>query len=206
MCELWLIRHAQTVWNGEKRIQGQSDTPLSDKGVQQAVRLAERLGGVTFDAVYASDSGRAVHTARLVFGDRPIALEPRLREMSYGTLEGKTRTELVGAERDAFLAYWHDPYEVKTPGGESWRDLDARVAAWLGTLPHQGRVAAVSHGGTIRSALFYVTGAPRAREWNAYFSNTGITRLRLGPPRSILLSHNDAAHLESSGLEDDGEP
>lgn len=205
MCDLWLIRHAQTVWNGEKRIQGQSDTPLSRGGVRQAELLAERLRGVHFDHLYSSDTGRAAHTARLVFGERPVTLEPRLREMRYGTLEGKTRTELVGAERDAFLSYWHHPYEVKTPGGESWRDLDARVFAWLRELPQEGRVAAVSHGGTIRSALFFVTGTPKRREWNAYFSNTGITKLRLGA-HNILLSQNDAAHLEGSGLEDDGEP
>jgi broad specificity phosphatase PhoE len=204
MCELWLIRHAQTLWNAEKRIQGQSDTPLSPMGIAQAELLRNRLRGVAFDQIYSSDTERAHHTARLVFGGREILLEPRLREMSYGTLEGKTRTELVGEEREAFLKYWHDPFETRTPGGESWRDLDRRVVTWLKTLPKEGRVAALSHGGTIRSALFYVTGTPKKRAWDARFGNTGITRLRLGE-RPILLSQNDTAHLEGSALEDDGE-
>ncbi len=204
MCELWLIRHAQTVWNAQKRIMGQSDALLSPDGVAQAELLKDRLRTIHFDRVYSSDSERARHTARLVFGERKVSLEPRLRELNYGTLEGKTRTELVGAERAAFDAYWHNPYEVSTPGGESWRDLDARVVAWLEGLPKEGRVAAVTHGGTLRSALFYVTGAPKNREWNALFGNTGITRLRLGEKKT-LLTQNDTAHLEGSGLEDDGE-
>lgn len=204
MLELWLVRHAQTLWNAEKRIMGQRDAPLSPGGVAQAELLKNRLQNVRFDRVYSSDSERAFHTARLVFGERDITLEPRLREMSYGTLEGKTRSKLIGEELEAFRAYWHHPYEVKTPDGESWRELDARVFAWLGKLPKEGRVAAVTHGGTIRSALFYVTGAPRNREWNALFGNTGITRLHLGE-KKVLLTQNDTAHLEGSGLEDDGE-
>lgn len=204
MLELWLVRHAQTLWNAERRIQGQSDAPLSPDGVAQAELLKHRLRNISFDHVYSSDTERARHTARLVFGAREVVLEPRLREMNYGTLEGKTRTELAGAELEAFRAYWHTPYEVRTPGGESWRDLDARVFAWLGELPKEGRVAALTHGGTIRSALFYVTGAPRNREWNALFGHTSITRLRLGD-KKVLLTQNDTAHLEGSGLEDDGE-
>lgn len=204
MCELWLIRHAQTLWNAEKRIQGQSDAPLSPVGVAQAELLRNRLRNVRFDRVYSSDTQRAVRTAQIVFGDREVIFEPRLRELNYGTLEGKTRSELVGAERAAFDAYWHNPYEVAPPGGESWLELDARVFAWLGGLPKEGRIAAVTHGGTLRSALFYLTGAARNREWNALFGNTGVTRLRLGA-KKVLLTQNDTAHLEGSGLEDDGE-
>ena len=204
MCELWLLRHAQTVWNAEKRIQGQRDAPLSPGGVRQARLLADSLRGVQFDSVYSSDTGRAVRTAQLVFGEREILLEPRLREMSYGTLEGQTRAGLPGAELEAFRAYRQRPYEVKTPGGESWLELDARVFAWLAELPETGRVAAVTHGGTLRSALFYLTGAPKKREWNVLFGNTSVTRLRLGAQK-ILVSLNDTAYLRGSGLEDDGE-
>lgn len=212
MLELWLIRHAQTVWNAERRIQGQSDTPLSPRGVAQAERLAARLAGVSFDRVYSSDSRRALHTAEVALPGRDAQPDARLREMSYGTLEGKTRAELTGAEREAFTAYWHDPYRVALPGGESWRELDARVFAWLGALPAAGRVAAFSHGGTLRSALFYLTGAPKKREWNVLFGNASVTRLRLGGVNTginmevnTVVAVNDTAHLLGTGLDDDGD-
>jgi probable phosphoglycerate mutase len=203
MLELWLIRHAETLWNAQRRIQGQSDAPLSARGVAQAERLALRLNGVPFERVYSSDTRRALHTAEIALGGEKVEPEPRLREMSYGTLEGKIRSELVGAEREAFTAYWRDPYRVALPQGESWRELDARVAGWLSDLPCAGRVAAFSHGGTIRSALFYVTGSPKKREWNVLFGTTSITRLRLGEAKTVV-SLNDTAHLLGSGLEDDG--
>lgn len=204
MLELWLVRHAETVWNAERRIQGQSDTPLSGRGVAQAERLAQRLKGTHFDRLYSSDTRRALHTAEIALGERAVQPEPRLREMSYGTLEGKTRAELVGTEREAFTSYWHNPYNVALPGGESWRELDARVFTWLGTLPTEGRVAAFSHGGTIRSALFYVTGIPKKREWNVLFGNTSVTRLRLGKVNTVV-SVNDTAHLLGTDLENDGD-
>lgn len=204
MLELWLIRHAQTVWNAERRIQGQSDTPLSERGLEQAARLAERLESVSFDHLFSSDSQRALHTAEVVLPGRDAQPDARLREMCYGTLEGKTRGELTGAEREAFTAYWHEPYRFATPQGESWRELDARVRAWLKTLPAEGRVAAFSHGGTIRSGLFYVTGIPKKREWNVLFGNTSVTRLRLGKVNTVV-SVNDTAHLIGTGLEDDGD-
>lgn len=127
MCELWLIRHAQTLWNAEKRIQGQSDTPLSPMGIAQAELLRNRLRGVAFDQIYSSDTERAHHTAQLVFGGREILLEPRLREMSYGTLEGKTRTELVGEEREAFPSTGTTPLK---PGRRVGNRGATSIGAW----------------------------------------------------------------------------
>lgn len=205
MLELWLVRHAQTLGNAERRIQGQRDTPLSARGLEQAACLARRLASVPFDRVYTSDSERARQTAALALPGYALETDAWLRELSYGTLEGKTRAELVGAERRAFTAYWHDPYRVPLPGSETWGQLDARVAAWLAELPREGRVAAFSHGGTLRSALFAITGAPRKREWNVLFGNASVTRLRLGAVPT-LVSLNDSAHLAGTGLEDDSEP
>lgn len=205
MLELWLVRHAETLWNAQRLFQGQRDAPLSARGLEQAARLAERLKAVTFDRVYTSDSRRAQHTAEIALPGRALTADARLRELNFGTLEGKPRAALRGAERDAFAAYWHDPYAVPPPGGETWGQLDARVGAWLETLPREGKVAAFSHGGTLRSALFHITGAPRKREWNALFGNASLTRLRLGRVPTVV-SLNDSAHLVGTGLEDDGEP
>ena len=196
MLELWLIRHGETVWNAEHRIQGQSDAPLSERGLEQAARLGARLKHTSFDQVFSSDSGRARRTAEIALPGYTIEADIRLRELSYGSLEGKIRAEFVSAEAAAFTAHRRDPYAVPMPEGESWRDLDVRVNAWLNELPSEGRVAAFSHGGTVRGVLFTLTGIPKKREWNVFFGNTSVTRLRLGEVPT-LISVNDTAHLEA---------
>ena len=193
--ELWLIRHGETNWNVEGRIQGQTDRPLNNLGIEQAKRLAERLTSGHFDAVYASDSERAHHTAKIVVGERHICLDKRLREINFGYLEGKTRAEFTSDERRAYEAHRADPYNVALPGGESWTDVQTRVGAWLDTLPSEGRVVAFSHGGTIRAFILSIMKPPHSLNWQLIFGNTSVTRLRLGE-RILIQTLNDVSHLE----------
>jgi len=194
--ELWLIRHGETDWNAQGRIQGAADVPLNALGLRQAERLRERLRGQRFDAVYASDLTRARVTAETALPDAEVRLDPRLRELAYGVLEGKAwRT--MSDEETAIAAHWHeDPYTRRVPGGESYGDLTERVDAFRAELPTSGRVAAFSHGGTIRSALYAVVGRPNGAAWRVAIGNTAITRLRFDERGVTLLSVNDEAHLE----------
>lgn len=197
MLDLWLIRHGETTWNREGRIQGHTDANLSELGVLQAERLAVRLRGQRFDAVYASDLQRAYNTARIVFPRTEILTDKRLRERSSGLLEGKTRAEFTATERAAYLTYRRDPLNRSLPQGESWQELAGRVQGWLQELPKAGRIVAFSHGGAIRAALFSVMGVSRPRGWDFKLDNTGITRLHLG--EGVLLETvNDTAHLEGA--------
>ena len=196
MLDLWLVRHGETDWNRERRIQGQTDVPLNDLGIKQAKRLAERLRAQTFDAVYASDAERAHHTAKIVVGERDICLDERLREISFGALEGKTRAEFAEDERRAFEAHRADPYNVALPGGESWMDLQARVRAWLASLPLKGHIIAFSHGGTIRASVLSIMQPPYSSSWHFVFGNTSVTKLRLGE-RTLIETVGDTAHLEN---------
>ncbi len=202
--DLLLIRHGETEWNRARRIQGHTDAPLTPLGEAQARRLGERLRNESFDEIHASDSGRAQRTTALAFPGLPVRTDERLREMHYGVLEGKTRAEFSEDDHQAYNAYRADPHGVAVAEGESWGDLKARVSGWLATLPPTGRVAAVSHGGTIRAVLLWAIDAPNRHDmdkWNFVFGNTGITRIGLGGERRLIKSVNDTAHLE--GLEDD---
>jgi len=194
--ELWLIRHGETDWNAQGRIQGAADVPLNALGLRQAALLRERLVGQRFDAVYASDLARARVTAETALPDAELRLDPRLRELAYGVLEGKAwRT--MSEEEAAIAAHWHeDPYTRRVPGGESYADLTERVEAFRAELPSEGRVAAFSHGGTIRSALYAVTGRPNGAAWRVAIGNTAISRLRFDERGVTILSVNDEAHLE----------
>ncbi|HEV7133000.1 MAG TPA: histidine phosphatase family protein [Gaiellaceae bacterium] len=139
MTTLLLVRHGETDWNAEGRLQGHTDRPLNDFGRRQAAALAERLAGDPIDAIYASDLSRARETAEIL-GARlglPVVLEPGLRERNWGTWEG-----LTGSERDRV------EYIGEAPDEHAERVL-AAVRAIAERHPH-GRVLVVTHGGSLR--------------------------------------------------------
>lgn len=200
MLELWLIRHGQSTWNAERRIQGISDPPLSELGRSQARELSQRLAGVAFDRVYASDLGRALDTARLALPGRAdtVAVDRRLREIHLGHFEGRLRADLSDAEVAEFEIWYRGPFDRKVTGGESSDELRARVGGWLDELPDAGRVAAFSHGGAIGAMLQYYLGRPGlgAFVWGVRIRNTAITRLLIDGESVVLDVVNDVAHLE----------
>ena len=195
--ELWLIRHGQTIWNAEGRAQGQLDSSLSELGVKQAERLRKRLKHETFDAVYSSDSGRAVQTANIALPGADLVLEPRLREISFGVLEGKTQAERSAEDCQIWDYILEDRFARAPTGGETWQEHIERVGSWLEALSHSGKVAAFTHGGSVRAAVFYLIGHHSAgKNWHFRFGNTSISRFRLSPKSHDILSLNDTAHLE----------
>jgi broad specificity phosphatase PhoE len=201
MLELWLVRHGETVWNRERRIQGHSDVPLSDLGVAQAERLAARLAGRCFDAVYASDLQRAFQTAQVALPDQELRLDARLREINLGRFEGKVWADIPAEEQPLLLQWYRGPFDARVPEGESNDDLYARVQAWLADLPKAGRVIAFTHGGTIGSILYTVTGRPPEGTWSFRLENTSITKLLIGRDHTTVQTVNDAAHLEGMTLD-----
>ena len=196
MLELWLIRHGATEWHGTGRLHGQTDVPLGALGLEQARKLKLRLNPFTFDVVYSSDLSRAQATARAVTAG-PVILDERLREMAYGSLEGKNKHALSEAERRTLWACRDDAHPVPVAGGESWRELELRVAAWLTSLPTTGRVVAFTHGGVVRCAVSLLTADPVARDWRVRLDYTSLTRLeRFGG--WTLEVFGDASHLDGT--------
>ncbi len=196
MLELWLIRHGETDWNAQERIQGASDVPLNATGRAQAAALARRLAATRFDVVVASDLDRARATATTALPNADVRLDPRLRELHYGDFEGCTWADLASGALAASAVHWRaDRQRRRTPNGESFDDLAARVAAFRADLPTSGRVAAFAHGGTIRSALYAVLGSNEGRGWRLEIANTSITRLRFDARKTTVVTLNDHAHL-----------
>ncbi len=194
--ELWLVRHGETDWNRERRIQGQQPNPLSELGKMQARALGARLACERFDAVYASDLVRAVQTVELALPGYTPVYDVRLRELARGVLEGQLGADLVGEQRDLYAAMQGDLLNVRPPGGENYRDVGVRATAWLGSLPESGKVAAVTHGGVIFALLHHVVGVEGGTKWRFSASNTGVTRLKFVGGEVRILGVNDVAHLE----------
>jgi probable phosphoglycerate mutase len=199
---LLLIRHGETAWNAEHRIQGHLDIPLSTSGFRQAQRLAERLAGEAIAAVYSSELARAWFTA-LPLAERlgvEVSAEPRLRERSFGIFEGLTLDEVAHRHPQEF-AQWRgrDP-DWQLEGGESGRQLIDRVLAALQDVVarHRGStIAVVSHGGVLdvvyRSARALPWQAPREHQ----MLNASINRLAASasPLELAILDWGDIAHL-----------
>jgi probable phosphoglycerate mutase len=151
---LLLVRHGETDWNRDRRVQGHTDVPLNATGVRQAHELAGRLAGYRLDAVYSSDLVRAIATAEAVAAPRglEVVAVPGLRERSFGSWEGLTDVEA----RRRYPEQTQDPRGWGD--GETQQELAARVVEALlriGAAHAGGTMLAVSHGGPLRVALRY---------------------------------------------------
>lgn len=162
--EIILIRHGQTHWNREGRIQGHGDSTLTPLGEAQARAygrlLADRFAPLQPYALYRSPAGRCQQTTRLLAGEAGLAFadfieDTRLKEKGYGRWEGLTRPEisLLGEQSD-LAAMDADPWGHRPPeGGESLEEVMARAGQWLASLDPARPVIAVAHGGTGRTLI-----------------------------------------------------
>ncbi len=141
--ELWLVRHGETPASRDRTLAGWSDVPLTHRGEAEACALRPLLAGELFAGVWSSDLRRAVATARLGWGEP--RQDKRLREMSFGSLEGQLWETLDPNLRQSLARF----EGFAAPGGESFEDLRSRVASFLGGLPG-GRHLVFTHGGVIR--------------------------------------------------------
>lgn len=152
---LILVRHGESTWNAEERLQGQLDPPLSERGREQARALAPVLPGVPAERVLGSDLSRARETAELLGLDP--RLEPGWREIDVGEWAGRTAAE-VDAEGSELTNWRGGPRTA--PGGETWAAFTERVAGRVDALLAEGGSwLVVCHGGCIRVAVAHLTGA-----------------------------------------------
>jgi 2,3-bisphosphoglycerate-dependent phosphoglycerate mutase len=196
--ECWLVRHGESTWNSERRLQGSLDAPLSPRGLAQASALAAGLGDLRFDALYTSPLQRARDTAAACgarLGLEPVALH-ELREIGLGDWEGLTLDTVETRDGDHYRRWLEAPVDHPAPGGEAMAALADRVRSALAGLcaAHpEGRVLVVSHGGVISSALCGWLGRPLNAIWSFRLANASITRVEL--PEGRLLAWNETGHL-----------
>jgi 2,3-bisphosphoglycerate-dependent phosphoglycerate mutase len=195
------IRHGETAWNVDGRIQGQLDVPLNEMGRWQVHRLALAVADEGIDALYSSDLLRAMETAEAVARGcgRPIVKDTGLRERGFGTFEGMSYAEInqrwpIDAER------WRrrDP-TFGAPGGETLDQFYARCVSTATRLAaaHPGQtIALVAHGGVMdclyRAASRLALDAPRS--WQ--LGNAAINRLLYTPQGFTLVGWSDTFHLD----------
>ena len=203
-----VLRHGETAWNAQGRIQGHLDSPLNEEGMAQALLVAECLAPAPFDHFYSSDLGRALQTAQPLAdrtGRQPIA-EQQLRERGLGVFQGLTAAECQQAYPDDYRRFHGRDPDHAMPGGESIRELNRRVAAVFEVLAdrHAGScVLAVTHGGVLDALYRHVTRMPleQPRDFPVY--NASINRVRREPGGWVLESWGDISHLTRDAALDD---
>ena len=198
--ELILIRHGETEWNRERRIQGHTDIGLSAAGLDQARQLATRLASEPIRALYTSDLARARETASLLAD--ALALPPRmtplLREVGFGAWEGLTVSELEARWPDEYAAWRQDSVTYRPPEGERIEELQQRSMAAVAEIltAHPGeRVAVFGHGGSVKAILCALMGFSLSIWRRLRVDNTSISRLVFGPLGPTLTLFNDTSHL-----------
>jgi probable phosphoglycerate mutase len=198
---LYLVRHGQTDWNVEGRLQGHADRPLNANGRAQAASIAERLATVPLAGIYASDLDRTMTTAREIASYHALSVtaEPRLREYSYGVWEGRRMSDLARLYPDAMDAWHEDPPSYVPAGAESPEAVSQRIGGLLAELrsrPASEAFVLVSHGRTLRSLLALLSpqgaGCPPRR----VVDTASLSRVELHPDRAEILLYNDTTHLE----------
>ena len=201
------IRHGETTWNVDTRIQGHLDIPLNATGRQQAARMARALQGEPIAAVYASDLTRAWETAGYLGRAQglDVTAEEGLRERGFGDFEGKTFAEIEALLPDQSLRWRKREPDFAPNGGESLTALHRRVveAAERLAAKHRGElIALVGHGGVMdvlyRVATRLDIQAPRT--WT--LGNAAINRLLWTPEGFTLVGWADTEHLNEDTLDD----
>lgn len=201
------VRHGETAWNRDTRIQGHTDIALSEKGRWQAARLAQALSDEPIAAFYSSDLARAHETASTAARahGKPVETHRGLRERAFGHFEGLTWADIEAHHPQDAQAWRKRVPEFAPPGGESLLQLRERVIAAVNDIAvrHPGeQLMLVAHGGVLdilyRAATRLELQAPRT--WD--LSNTAVNRLLWTPEGMSLVGWADTGHLQDGALDE----
>jgi 2,3-bisphosphoglycerate-dependent phosphoglycerate mutase len=201
MTRFIIVRHGETAWNVEGREMGHQDSPLTSLGNFQARKLAERLASVEFGALYSSDLGRAVETARTLADECKceVIFDPRLRERNMGIFEGLTRSEMESRFPEERAAYRKAGSSYVIPKGESADQRIGRALQCFDELAvrHKGgTVVVVTHGGILMGLFEFVLGLPFGSARRYVRANCAWNVFTRESEGWILETWGDVSHLE----------
>ena len=212
MLQVYLVRHGETQWNAERRIQGQSDSPLTAKGELQAVQVGERVRTYGITHVIASDLGRTQRTAEIIADacGCGVTLDARLRELDMGILEQRHLDSLSAQEEEWRRLVVNGTPNGRIPEGESMQELSERMHAGLAAclnLPAGSRPLLVSHGIALGCLVSTILGLPAHAERRLRLRNCSISRVDYQEslwlaPGWVVETAGDISHLDAPALDE----
>ena len=211
MLKLYLVRHGETDWNVDGRMQGLSDIALNANGLAQARRLAFRLaeeGG--FSAIYSSPLLRAAKTAEII-GERlgvPVLVDERLVEHHIGQLEGLTLDDIKEKFPDVYKGWREGGARQPLPGEEAREKFQTRLRDFITdvrTHHAEGQVIAVTHGGAMSMCLATLLKLDIERRFPFWIDNASLSIVEIGRSAPRLRLLNDTGHLREHHHMDEAE-
>lgn len=198
--KIYLTRHGQTQFNLEERMQGHIDVELNAEGIKQAKALADRIKSDSIDHIYSSPLSRAFKTASVIneHHNIPLNVDERLKEMGFGSWEGLFIEEIKETYIPQAHAFWKAPETYVPIDGETFDDVQSRIASFLDELltNHRGEtVLIVCHGMLIRNMLSYLKGEDVSTVWkHPRIYQTCLTILDYDGSKSEFSMIADASH------------
>lgn len=212
MLEVYLVRHGETVWNAERRIQGQSDSPLTALGEQQAMQVAQRVKTLGITHIIASDLGRTQRTAEIIAQvcGCDVVLDSRLRELDMGVLERRHLASLTEEEEGWRRRLVNGTPDGRIPQGESMQEASERMHGALNAcreLPAGSRPLLVSHGMVLGCLVSTILGLPPYAERRLRLRNCSLSRVdyQQSPwlaPGWVVEMAGDISHLDAPALDE----
>lgn len=208
---LIIVRHGETEWNIAGIRQGHLDSKLTDKGLAQAKALGQRLGRERFSALYSSDLGRAVQTAREIANvtGHEIVTDHRLRERHLGIFQGLNAEEIIKRYPEERRLLRTQGPEYVIPEGESMRQQVERNVAYLSELAakHAGEtIVVVTHGGVVSGFFRYTLSIPLDAPRRFEFVNAGLNVFIREEDNWFLLTWGDVSHLAPGAASEGDDP
>ena len=181
--KIYFIRHGETIWNKEKKIQGQSDIPLNEYGIELAHITADAIEDIPFDIVFSSPLIRAKETAEILVKNKNLIIheDDRLREMSFGEGEGESLPQIHSHPEMKLHNFIHNPGKYIPPiGGETFEELYERCKSFIDEviLPAEKKydtMLIVGHGALIRGFIHNITNRPSKDFWIVTHKNCAVT-------------------------------
>jgi len=206
--EFIVVRHGETAWNAEARIQGHLDSPLNEEGLAQALLVGDRLAREDFSHLYSSDLGRALQTVQPIAdrSDHRALIDARLRERNLGVFQGLTGGECERHFPEHYARFRERDPDHVIPGGESPRQVYERVSATFAALAnaHAGaRIVVVTHGGVLDALYRFVQGVPLQRPRDFPIFNASLNAVRCIDGHWSIERWGDISHLTRDAALDD---
>ena len=198
-----VVRHGETEWNKQHRVQGNGNSPLTPRGLDQADAIAARLATESFAALVSSDLGRALQTAERIARRTGHAVVPdaRLRERHFGEGEGMTYDEIDRHFPGAFSRTKEMDADYRPPGGETRREFHERIVHAFEALAdaHDGqRITVVAHGGVLAALYRMIHAIPIVKAHEIPISNAAYNAITFEADRWALEAWDDVAHLPAA--------
>lgn len=201
MGRLYLTQHGETIWNKEQRLQGRTNTSLTEYGVRQATELALRLKDKHIDILISSPSERTLATAEQInlYHNLTIVQDEHFLEMDLGDWEGQLKEHINAFDPERARFFWEEPHLFKSPSGEDFYDVRERVLPRIKSILQENAdhdILLVTHAVALKTLMTYFENRPLEKLWEGpYIHGTSLTVIDFNGDDFKIKLYADTSHF-----------